>query len=121
MTEREHGDDAPDESEPPIPPTAATEAATEAPGLPTRSIPLDSVAISHHLKITYGLDVAAATIRSWGIRGLISRREHTVRRPGADAKGPLPASCASGIVYRYDLVDVTNYLRRRGDIPADDL
>lgn len=88
-----------------------------APGPPRRSIPLDSTAISYHLKITYGLEVAPATIRSWGQRGMIERRESRQRAANADAKGPLPTSgCASGIVYRYDLTEVTAFLRARGDI-----
>jgi hypothetical protein len=73
----------------------------------SRPIPLDATAISWHLKITFGLDVAPVTIRSWGTRGLITRRD-----PAAGPNGQHPA-------YRYDLADVLRYLTERGLIAPD--
>lgn len=36
-------------------------------------IPLDSVAIAHHVRVTYGIPCDPATIRKWAQRGKIRR------------------------------------------------
>lgn len=65
---------------------------------PQRRIYVDASMASVHLLWTYDVQVSAATIRSWGNRGLVSRR------PRGD--------------YRYDLQEVIDFARGRGLIDS---
>lgn len=52
-------------------------------------IPLDAPAIAHHIELTYGIAVPAATIRKWAERGLVRRIVRDGKRNTFDLRSVL--------------------------------